>query len=312
MSETFRWDNPDIIYNLIGPRKFMWREDTLAMLAGWIGMKPGMAVADIGCGLGYLGYSFWSYFGEGGMYVGLDQSAALTSQAQEMSQSWAKQGKAIFVTGNALDIPIEDNSFDIVMGQTIVMHLPDPLAGVKEMLRILKPGGKIVCIEPHNKNFQLSDTHSSLYELSVEEKVLVYKVSAVIESVFLKHGINRDSIGNYIPVLLHKAGAKNIDIRANDNVSFIIPQNYQKEQQQHYINEFRNSLLHKEKTIEMLTLQQALFLEGGGTEEEFHTFIKIQEKKLSLDAKAFEEQLLNQDYFFCGVNSPLYITIAEK
>lgn len=312
MSETFRWDNPDIVYNLIGPRKFMWREDTLSMLASWIGLKPGMTVADIGCGLGYLGYSFWSHFGEGGMYVGLDQSASLIAQAQDMSQSWAKNGKAIFVTGNALDIPIEDDSFDVVMGQTIVMHLPDPLAGVKEMLRILKPGGKIVCIEPHNINFQLSHTHSSLHELSVEEKVLVYKVSAVIESVFIKHGVNRDSIGNYMPLLLQKGGAKNIDIRANDSVSFVVPHNYQGEKEQHYINEVRNSLLHKEKTIEMLTLQQPLFLEGGGTLEEFQAFIKIQEKKLFLDAKAIEEQLLNQDYFFCGVNSPLYITIAEK
>ena len=58
-------------------------------MAAWYGLKPGMTMVDVGCGLGFLGLNYWSYFGSGGHYVGVDESSDLLSKARQASRKWA-------------------------------------------------------------------------------------------------------------------------------------------------------------------------------------------------------------------------------
>ena len=56
------------------------------------------------------------------------------------------------VEGSLLELPFDDNTFDFVISSDVIEHTPDPLAAVKELIRVLKPGGKI-CITVPNRTF---------------------------------------------------------------------------------------------------------------------------------------------------------------
>ena len=111
---------------LIYQRKSIYREDTLEILASWINMKPGLTVVDVGCGLGYLGYTYWKYFGRGGKYIGIDNTARLVADAREAALDWAVGGEAEFIEADAYALPLEDDSADLAMCQTLLMHLEQP------------------------------------------------------------------------------------------------------------------------------------------------------------------------------------------
>lgn len=47
------------------------------------------------------------------------------------------------VVGTVLDLPFEDNAFDVILSQAVLEHVPDPQKAVDEMARVLKPGGTL-------------------------------------------------------------------------------------------------------------------------------------------------------------------------
>ena len=56
------------------------------------------------------------------------------------------------IEGSILNLPFEDNSFDYVISSDVIEHTPDPYKATLELIRVLKPGGKI-CITVPNRSF---------------------------------------------------------------------------------------------------------------------------------------------------------------
>jgi ubiquinone/menaquinone biosynthesis C-methylase UbiE len=54
---------------------------------------------------------------------------------------WLISTSRSFLQANVYELPFEDNSYDIVTGWGLILYLSDPLKAIKEMLRVLKPGG---------------------------------------------------------------------------------------------------------------------------------------------------------------------------
>lgn len=96
-------------------------------------------VLDVGCGPGaFLGRLAVS--GHHGRLMGLDFSAGMVAQAQ------AQFPGVHFQQGDAQHVPFPDGSFDLVTARHMLYHVADPAQAVREIHRVLKPGGRFLAV----------------------------------------------------------------------------------------------------------------------------------------------------------------------
>lgn len=105
------------------------------------GIQPGHTVLDVCSGMGgparYLAHRV------GCRVVGLDLTASRHESAQRLTHLVRLDDRVSFRLGDALAMPFEDASFDVVMGQEAWCHVPDKPRLVAECARVVKPGGVI-------------------------------------------------------------------------------------------------------------------------------------------------------------------------
>lgn len=109
-----------------------------AHLVAFADVTPGQAVLDVACGTGVVALTAAR---AGARVSGLDLAPALIDEARRNA---ALVGAEIdFATGDAESLPYEDGQFDVVLSQFGHMFAPRPEIAIAEMLRVLKPGGRI-------------------------------------------------------------------------------------------------------------------------------------------------------------------------
>jgi ubiquinone/menaquinone biosynthesis C-methylase UbiE len=292
---------------LVYQRKGMWLEDTVDKLAGWMKLTPGMTAVDVGCGLGYLGYTYWKYFGEGGHYIGIDNDTHLIDEAREASRDWAVGGKATFRVGDAYELPIDDNSVDWAMCQTLLMHLERPNDALAEMVRIVRPGGLITCNEPDNHRPTLGEFYNSLPELTPEEQMLKVRVLKMSHEGRMKLGRGDDGVGPRVARMLKLLGMVDIDVRSNDRAHHLEPP-YDSELQQLALDKLKKQLLDKDRFDTISEMQREEFLAGGGDLDEYLQYQMLVDRQMA----TLREQIEAGEYFACSSGGYFYAVKATK
>ncbi|MBZ5543311.1 MAG: methyltransferase domain-containing protein [Acidobacteriia bacterium] len=108
-------------------------EPTLALM----NLQPVDRVLDVGCGTGWLGKRL-AALGPGGQVVGIDVSDEMVRRAQ---QAGAGFGNLTFLRGSVDRIPWESGYFTKVISVESAYYWPDPASGLREIFRVLAPGG---------------------------------------------------------------------------------------------------------------------------------------------------------------------------
>jgi ubiquinone/menaquinone biosynthesis C-methylase UbiE len=101
-------------------------------------------ILDLGCGHGHTTRMLSTQF-PGAVATGCEHDAALVERAAADPQN---PPGVRFQQGDAARLPFADGSFDLVFTRYMLLHVPDPPAGVREMLRVTRPGGFTVVFEP--------------------------------------------------------------------------------------------------------------------------------------------------------------------
>jgi len=118
-----------------------WRAATIKAS----GVKPGDHVLDCATGTGDLAIEYKKAVGNRGYVLGTDFCKEMIDHAPAKAQ---KNRLVIdFEVADAMDLPYEDNRFDVSSIAFGIRNVDDPVVALREMARVVKPGGKVVVLE---------------------------------------------------------------------------------------------------------------------------------------------------------------------
>ena len=106
------------------------------------GLSKGEKVVDIGAGAGIDSLIAAKFVGGDGEVVGVDMTPAMLARARQSARE-AGNENVRFVEGQAEELPVEDEWADVVISNGVLNLVPDKIGAVKEMYRVLKPGGRL-------------------------------------------------------------------------------------------------------------------------------------------------------------------------
>jgi ubiquinone/menaquinone biosynthesis C-methylase UbiE len=81
----------------------------------------------------------------GGRVVGVDASDSMISAARQ--RALARGSKAQFLLGDVRSLDLADESFDLARCVLLLLHVQDPFAAVRELVRVVRPGGRLLSID---------------------------------------------------------------------------------------------------------------------------------------------------------------------
>lgn len=287
-----------------GHRDFWWNEDFIALMAKRLGWERYRRLLDVGCGAGHWTRTIAPHLAKGAAIVAVDRDPAWAKTSASWIESMSARGLNVSVReGDAMKLPFPDASFDFVTCQTVLIHLSDPRAALREMLRVLEPGGLLLCVEPDN--FGIWSAQSSLSGARpLEEEAAHFQFALAQQRGRIALGIGNLSLGGLLPQLLAEAGAVNLRTYLSDRaIPLVAP--YAGDEQRALIEDVeRWFATGADFSIEHA---QRLFLAGGGKPEDFDRLWKIE-----LAARAAYLDALRQGTYTAANGTLMYLVAGRK
>lgn len=292
--------------HLTESREYWWNDDYIALLAQRLNLNECQHLADIGCGQGLMAFLFAPHLADDASVIGIDYEKKYIKQATQKARKVSRDTGVSFnfEVGDANRLSLAENSQDVVMCQTLLMHMKSPEAVISEMARCTKEGGLVVAIEPNNLVSNLMfDTYAQT-DYEVEDMLEFLEIRLRCEKGKKALGEGFSSIGDVLPDLFEKAGLKNTQVFISDKSLNLFPP-----------YDTREKRMRAAQMIDWIENQTGGFgydevwrqyRAGGGGKKSFDAYW--------LRATRYQQQLLrdlkNQECFLSGGNL-MYVVVGE-
>ena len=158
-----------------------------------LALQEGATVLDVGCGTGQDAQDLARAVGPRGRVVGIDCSETML----QVARARADQLPIEYVLADATQLPFADASFDCCQASRVLGYLPEPALAIAEMVRVARPGARIVA----------ADADFDLTVVEIPDRALVRKiVHAICDQR------EQGWIGRQMPRLFRQAGLADITV----------------------------------------------------------------------------------------------------
>lgn len=203
-------------------RDTWWSTDFLKLMIARLDLASYCRVADLGCGKGHWGQRLLPLLADAATISGVDQEPAWVAAATARATELGLAERCSYRTATVDALPFADAAFDLVTCQTVLMHVADPTRALREMLRILRPGGRLLLVEPNNVAHQFTaDSVNRL--LTPQELGDLLALFTSCSRGRARLGRGDDCVGDRLPLLLAELGAENLVAFQNERTNIIVP-----------------------------------------------------------------------------------------
>jgi ubiquinone/menaquinone biosynthesis C-methylase UbiE len=138
--QRYGWDSAAADYEPLWQAQLACAHAALIACAS---LAPGECVLDVACGTGLVSFAAAQAVGAHGRVLGVDLSGGMVDAARRRAAE-RNMSNATFARMDAESLDLPDASFDVVLCALGLMYVPDPAQAVREMRRVLRPGGRLV------------------------------------------------------------------------------------------------------------------------------------------------------------------------
>jgi SAM-dependent methyltransferase len=203
-------------------RDYWWNLDHIEVWARRVGLDGVRSILDVGAGVGHWGRLLSGVVPPDATLVGIDAEPRWVDEAKARAAEAGLADRFSYRVASAEYLPFDDESFDLVTCQTLLIHVADPRHVIGEMLRVTKPGGLVVASEPNNRALTLMVTSVSA-EDTLEERLDLVRFYVTCEEGKIALGHGNSSLGDLVPGYLNEAGLEDIQACQSDKVSLMVP-----------------------------------------------------------------------------------------
>jgi len=159
-------------------------------------LRPGLRLLDAGCGPGSITVGLAAAVAPAEV-IGLDSAPAVLDQARQCARA-AGLSNVRFEAGSVLDLPFANDSFDVAFAHTLLEHVGDVRAALRELGRVVRPGGLIALRDVDWDARSLAPTDAAI------------EAAADLYARVWRHNGGHPRCGRDLPALLLEAGCRNV------------------------------------------------------------------------------------------------------
>lgn len=149
-------------------------------------ITPGATLLDVGCGPGTDTLALARLVGEDGRVTGVDSDPDMVAAANERARADGLADRVTHRVADATALPFPDNSFDACWSERLFQHLPDSSAALAEMVRVAKPGGRIVVVDTDWGTASVDTA-----EPDIERRLNQFRIDRLVRNGYSGRQLNR-------------------------------------------------------------------------------------------------------------------------